>query len=156
MWVWVCVYCLNVSTRRVFRSEGVRGCGLHVSKKRWNAILSQAVFFFVWYCAVLWCVVCGMCRYLEPRAGRFMAIAKSTAVVMKLTNVPDGLVSLRVPVHPKDPSLGMRPFFLANELYIEQVCGPARALLAASVWNKVCAFVCVCCVRTWSLLMCRC
>lgn len=56
-----------------------------------------------------------------------MAIAKDTAVTLRLTNVPAGLVSLRVPVHPKDKTLGMRPFFLGNELWIEQ--GDAQAMV---------------------------
>jgi glutamyl-tRNA synthetase len=65
-------------------------------------------------------------KFLEPRARRFMAIAAATAVPLKLTNVPDGLTSLSVPVHPKDTSLGMRPFFLSNDLLIEQ--GDAAAM----------------------------
>ena len=65
-------------------------------------------------------------KYLEPRARRFMAIAKNTAVTLKLTNVPDGLISLQVPVHPKDKSMGTRPFFLSNDLWIEQ--GDAQSI----------------------------
>jgi glutamyl-tRNA synthetase len=65
-------------------------------------------------------------KFLEPRARRFMAIAAATAVPLKLVNVPDGLVSLSVPVHPKDASLGTRPLFFSNDLLIEQ--GDAAAM----------------------------
>ena len=66
-----------------------------------------------------------------------MAIAEDTAVTMRLTNVPDGLVSLRVPVHPKQPSMGTRPFFLGNELLIEQV----RFTLVSHVLLAMCVRV---------------
>jgi hypothetical protein len=45
-------------------------------------------------------------KYLEPRACRYMAIAEDGAVTLKLLNMPDGVTSISVQVHPKDASLG--------------------------------------------------
>jgi glutamyl-tRNA synthetase len=60
-------------------------------------------------------------KYLEPRALRFMAISKKSAVTLRLHNVPDGLISTKIPMHPSNAALGSRPFFLANEVWVEQM-----------------------------------
>uniref|UniRef100_K3X9E6 glutamate--tRNA ligase n=1 Tax=Globisporangium ultimum (strain ATCC 200006 / CBS 805.95 / DAOM BR144) TaxID=431595 RepID=K3X9E6_GLOUD len=59
-------------------------------------------------------------RVIDPVASRYYALDKNNSVPLLLTNIPEGVVGVPVPRHPKDASLGNKVMRFSNKLLLER------------------------------------
>lgn len=60
-------------------------------------------------------------RVIDPKAGRYFAIQKKSAVRLRLTNIKeDVMIGLPIALHPKDPSMGEKMMRFGRELLLER------------------------------------
>nr|CCA26963.1 unnamed protein product [Albugo laibachii Nc14] len=60
-------------------------------------------------------------RVIDPKAGRYFAIQKKSAVRLKLTNIEEDVkIGLPIALHPKDPSMGEKIMRFGCDLLLER------------------------------------